>query len=90
MEHLAYGHGFGNWGLALGGDYFDFGQVDFYNLNSSGNPVANGSFNPMGLDLYGGVGLTLFRGLELGVDGKFIMENLVSGMSSSTGRWMRG
>lgn len=84
VEHLAYGHGFGDWTLALGGDYFNFGQVDFYNLNSAGNPVANGSFNPVGLDLYGGVGLTLSRGLELGVDGKFIMESLVSGMSSST------
>jgi hypothetical protein len=84
VEHLAYGHGFGNWGFALGGDYFNFGQVDFYSLNSSGNPVANGSFSPMGLDLYGGLGLILFHGLELGVDGKFIMENLLSGMSSST------
>ena len=84
VEHLAYGYGFGNWGFALGGDYFNFGQVDFYSLNSSGNPVANGSFNPMGLNIYGGVGLTLFHGLELGVDGKFIMENLLSGMSSST------
>lgn len=85
VEHLAYGHGFGNWGLALGGDYFDFGQVDFYNLNSLGIPVANGSFTPMGLDLYGGAGLTLFHGFEFGVDGKFIMENLESGLSSSTG-----
>ncbi len=84
VEHLSYGHGFGGWALALGGDYFNFGQVDFYNLNSSGIPVANGSFTPLGLDLYGGVGLTLFHGLEFGVDGKFIMENLETGMSSST------
>ncbi len=84
VEHLAYGHGFGNWGLALGGDYFDFGQVDFYSLNSLGVPLANGSFNPMGLDLYGGVGVALSHGLEFGVDGKFLMENLVSGLSSST------
>src|SRR5580692_6075261 len=76
VEHLAYGHGFGNWGLALSGDYFNFGQVNFYSLGSSGTPVANGGFSPMGLDLYAGLGLVLAPGFELGLDGKFIMENL--------------
>src|SRR5580658_3449125 len=85
VEHLAYGHGFGNWGFALSGDYFNFGQVSFYSLGSSGTPVANGGFSPMGLDLYGGLGLSLARGFELGLDGKFLMENLESGLSSSTG-----
>jgi hypothetical protein len=84
VEHLAYGHGFGNWGFALSGDYFNFGQVNFYSL-SSGTPVANGGFSPMGLDLYAGLGLSLASGFELGVDGKFLMENLESGPSSSTG-----
>jgi hypothetical protein len=84
VEHLAYGHGFGNWGLALSGDYFNFGQVNFYSLGSSGTPVANGGFSPMGLDLYAGLGLVLAPGFELGLDGKFIMENLESGLSSST------
>src|SRR5580692_9598974 len=48
VEHLAYGHGFENWGFALSGDYFNFGQVNFYSI-SGGAPVANGSFTPVGL-----------------------------------------
>jgi Uncharacterised protein family (UPF0164) len=84
LEHLAYGHGFGDSGFALGGDYLDFGQVDFYGLGGSGNPVSNGSFHPGGLDLYAGYGLEPLPGLRFGADGKFIQENLVGGSGSST------
>jgi len=84
VEHLAFGHGFENFGFALSADYFNFGQVDFYTLGTGGTPAANGSFNPMGLDLYGGIGFALAPGFDAGIEGKFILENLTSGLSSST------
>ena len=81
-EHLAIGQGFGNYGLALGGDFVNFGTVQLYNVGSSG-PLANGTFNPTGLNLYGGAGLELPGGVALGADAKFIQDNLQSNVSNS-------
>lgn len=82
-EHLALGQGFGNAGIALGGDYFNFGQVPLYNLSSIGTPVANGTFSPLGMDFYAGGGMEMLPGLSLGADAKIIFQSLVSGSTSS-------
>jgi hypothetical protein len=76
MEHLAYGHSFGSLGLAVGGDYLNFGSVDFYNLNSSGLPVANGTFTPSGMDIQAGLGFKTGNAFEMGLEIKALNQNL--------------
>ena len=83
MEHFAYGHGFGTSGIALGGDYINFGQVALYDLSPLGAPQANGTFSPLGMDFYAGAGLEVAPGLSLGAEGKILFQSLVSGTTSS-------
>ncbi len=84
LEHLCYGHGFGeSRGAALGGDYLDFGKVDLYNLNSSDMPVPNGSISPTGMNLYGGFGMEAAKNFLVGVDAKVILQNLQNDNTST-------
>jgi hypothetical protein len=76
MERLAYGHSFGNLGLAVGGDYLNFGSVDFYNLNASGLPVANGTFTPSGMEIQAGLGFKNGNTLALGFEIKGLNQSL--------------
>lgn len=76
MERLAYGHSFGRLGLAVGGDYLNFGSVDFYNLNASGLPVANGAFTPSGMEIQAGLGFKIGNALALGIEIKSLNQSL--------------
>ncbi len=75
-EHVAFGHPFGNFTLALGGDYLDFGAINLYNLNASGLPVANGTFTPTGLDVQAGLGVKLDDLFKLGLSAKTVYQSL--------------
>ena len=83
VEHLALGRGFGTWGAALGGDYYNFGSVPLYDLTPLGTPVSNGTFTPLAMDFAAGAGLEIFPGMSLGADAKIIFQSLVNGVTSS-------
>jgi hypothetical protein len=75
-EHLTYGRDFGNFALAIGGDYLDFGQINQYNLDSAGLPVANGVYSPTGMDFLAGMGMRLNDRFNLGISVKTFYQNL--------------
>jgi hypothetical protein len=75
-EHVAFGLPFGDFTLALGGDYLDFGAVNFYNLNASGLPLSNGTYTPTGLDLQAGLGVKVSELFKLGLNAKTLYQNL--------------
>jgi len=76
VEHLVYGHSFGDFTFALGGDYLDFGAVDQYTLNGSGLPSPNGTYSPTSLDLQAGAGVKLGELFEVGLSARTLYQSL--------------
>jgi hypothetical protein len=82
LEHVGYGMQlFEGAGLALSGDYLNFGAVDKYKVVGSGL-VADGSVNPSAWAANLGYGQKIF-GLALGANVKMISQDLGGAASSA-------
>jgi hypothetical protein len=83
IEHIAFGMKAGAaGGAALGVDYLNFGAVDRYELDSSGNLQAKGSFNPSSMAVNLGYGRAL-GSFAAGLNLKMVSQSLDGSSSSS-------
>jgi hypothetical protein len=83
MEHLAFGMKAGEQaGAALGVDYLNFGSVERYDLDGSGNLVAKGTFNPSSMALNLGYGRAM-GSFAAGLNVKMVSQSLDGSSSSS-------
>jgi hypothetical protein len=84
LQQVAVGYGLGPaGGLGLGFTYMNYGSLDRYVVLPGGGVAQNGSFNPYGYALKLGYGLDLGYGISVGVEGKYLGENLDSDSAST-------
>ncbi len=79
IQHFSFTRGSSEGvGLALGGEYVNFGEIPFYRVKGS-SIVSNGNRSPFGLNLYGGAGKKLWKDLRGGVTAHFLYDNIYEG-----------
>jgi hypothetical protein len=76
LEHLTYAAPWKNWGVAAGLNYLNFGSIARYSLDSTGQPVADGSLTPLAGTFSLGAGKRAWPNVSYGMSLKLVAESL--------------